>query len=94
MATAKQYDETIGPMMLEVAKKAAELGMTLVARVEWKPDAGEITHAGPITSASQRLTLYAAHSGGNIDLMLMRLLNSGADCSESAFLRPYVDRKK
>ena len=94
MATAKLYDKTIGPMLLEVAKKANELGMTLVARVEWKPDVGEITWAGPITSASQHLTFYAAHSGGNIDLMLIRLLNSGADCSESAFLRDHVSRKK
>lgn len=37
MATEKQYDEIIAPMLAEVAAKCKELGMSLIARVEWEP---------------------------------------------------------
>lgn len=92
MATEKEYDEFIGPMLTDLAKKASDLGMSFVARVEWAPDEGETTHAGRVTSATQVLTQYAALSRGNVDAMLLHLIKSGVDCSQSAFLFGYADK--
>ncbi|WP_209020919.1 hypothetical protein, partial [Shinella sumterensis] len=82
----------IGPMLTDLAKKASDLGMSLVARVEWAPDEGETTHAGHVTSATQVLTQHAALSRGNVDAMLLHLINSGVDCSQSAFLYSYASK--
>jgi len=94
MATEKEYDEFIGPMLTELAKKASDLGMSFVARVEWAPNEGETTHAGHVTSATQVLTQYAALSRGNIDAMLLHLIKSGVDCSQSTFLYRHVSKIK
>lgn len=92
MATEKEYDEFIGPMLTDLAKKASDLGMSFVARVEWAPDEGETTHAGHVTSATQVLTQHAALSRGNVDAMLLHLIKSGVDCSQSGFLFGYADK--
>lgn len=92
MATEKEYDEFIRPMLTDLAKKASDLGMSFVARVEWAPDEGETTHAGHVTSATQVLTQHAALSRGNIDAMLLHLIKSGVDCSQSAFLYSYASK--
>ncbi len=46
MATEAEYDEIIAPMLLAVASRCKELGMSLVARVEWSPEESGITQTG------------------------------------------------
>lgn len=90
MATEQEYDDIIAPMLLEVAKKADALGMSLIARVEWEPGESGITQIGSMDSIGQRVTRLAAHCHGNIDAMLLGLLRSGVDCSASIFLHRYT----
>lgn len=90
MATEQEYDEIIAPMLADIAKKADELGMSLLARVEWQPGESGITQIGPMDSIGQKMTQYAAHSHGNIDKMLLSLVRSGVDCSQSLFLHRYA----
>jgi hypothetical protein len=89
MSTEKEYDEIIAPMLLAVAEKCKELGMTLVARCEWEPGESGITQIGDMTtSAAQMMTQTAAHSHGNVDKMLMHLIQT-VDVSQSVFLHSH-----
>jgi hypothetical protein len=90
MATEQEYDDIIAPILLEAAKKAEALGMSLIARVEWEPGESGITQVGPMDSIGQRITRFAAHCHGNIDAMLLGILRSGVDCSASMFLHRYT----
>ena len=85
MATEKEYDEIIEPMLLDVANKCKELGMSIIARVEWEPGESGITQVEPKFSAGQKLVFYAAHSQGNVDKMCLSL-QKNEDCRQSIFL--------
>lgn len=85
--TEKEYDEVVAPMLLSVAHKCEEMGMSLVARVSWGDGAGT-TQIGDMDTA-QRLTQIAAHSGGNIDALLIQALRE-FDCSRSAILHQFT----
>lgn len=87
MATEQEYDDIIAPMLAEVAKKAADLGMVMIARVEWEPGEAGITQIGDQTiSIGQRMAWHAAHSHGNIDKMLLSMQRAGISFSQSAYL--------
>lgn len=91
MATEREYDEIIAPMMADVAKKASEFGMSLVARVEWESGESGITQIGDQDiSMGQRMAWFAVHSHGNIDKMLMSMQRSGIDFSQSIYLRSFA----
>lgn len=85
MATEQEYDEIIAPLLLDVAKKAKELGMSLIARVEWEPGESGITQIGDLSSIGQLLTHAAAHSHGNVDTLCLHLIKN-CDVSHSMFL--------
>lgn len=91
MATEREYDEIIAPMLLDVVKRCEELGMSLIARVEWEPGESGITQFNPTSSIGQTLTFYAAHSHGNVDKFCLSLIKH-ADVSQSAFLSPHAER--
>jgi hypothetical protein len=72
MATETEYDEIIAPMLLAVADKCRELGMTMLTRVEWEADKGGMTQVMPDdASVAMKLTQIAAWSNGNIDFLCM-----------------------
>jgi hypothetical protein len=86
MATEREYDEVVAPMLREVARLCQEHGLSLVARVEWASGDGgitQVTAAG--ASPAHRLTQLAAHACGNFDALAMSALKH-FDCSQSAFL--------
>lgn len=94
MATEQEYDDIIAPMLAEVANKAKELGMSLIARVEWEPGESGITQIGPMgISIGQRMAWFAAHSHGNIDKMILSMRHAGIDFSQSAFLHDIAKDK-
>lgn len=90
MATEEQYDDVIAPMLADVAAKCKELGMSLVARVEWEPNESGITLIGECKGIGQILTRYAALSRGNIDSVCLALLKNH-DVSQSVFLSKWKD---
>ena len=92
MSTEQEYDDIIAPMLADVAKKCAELGMSLIARVEWEPGESGITQIGTMTSAGQSLTQIAAHSHGNVDSMCLHLIKT-RDVSASIFLHSYQSQE-
>lgn len=91
MATEQEYDDIIAPMLADVARRCKELGMDLIARVEWEPGNAGITQIGisEKSGIGQRLTQLAAHSRGNIDSMLIAALKQ-FDCRASLFLHSYA----
>lgn len=95
MATEQEYHDIIAPLLAHVAEKAAELGMTLVARVEWKPGEAGITQIGPQDiSIGQRMAWFAVHSQGNIDKMLLSMQRAGIDFSQSLYLHTFAGGDK
>lgn len=89
MTREEQYDEIVAPLLSEAARKAGELGMSLIARVEWEPGEAGITRIGdPKSSVAQFMTWQAAHSKGNIDGMLLNLIRE-YDVSASIFLHDH-----
>ncbi len=87
MATEKDYDEAIAPQLLALAHRCEELGMSLVARVEWSPgESGTTTSLSPPeVGAAQKLAILACNVNGNIDELCLRA-KSALDCSQSIFL--------
>lgn len=86
MATEQEYDEIIAPMLADVAKRCEELGMSLVARVEWGPGDSGITQMNVDQAGiAQKLTQLAAHSHGNIDTLCIEAVKR-FDCSQSMVL--------
>ncbi len=74
MATEHEYDEQIAPLLLAVARKCDELGMTLVAKAEWAPGEGGVTFTGvDRMGCEQQLTRYAAFARGNFDALARKL---------------------
>lgn len=73
MATEQEYDDIIAPMLADVANRCKELGMNMVARVEWEPDEIGITQIGIGDDAGfgQKMAQLACHSRGNLDLFLI-----------------------
>jgi len=88
MATEQEYDDIVAPMLKAVADKCTELGMTLIARVEWEPGESGITQIGPFNSIGQFMTHAAAHSHGNIDKMLLSMIEK-RNVEQSMFLHLY-----
>ena len=92
-ATEQQYDEIIAPMLAAVAEKCKELGMALVARVEWQPGEAAVTMMGDNEwSGHQRLAFYACLARGNIDRLCLKLIKlPGAE--QSLFLAPFMNKE-
>lgn len=90
MGTEQEYDDIIAPMLADVAAKCKELGMSLIARVEWEPDEGGITQIGisKDSGVSQRLAQIGVHARGNIDTVCIQALKN-FDCSQSMFLNKF-----
>ena len=90
MATEKEYDDIIAPMLAAVALRCQELGMSIVARVEWEPGEGGTTAIGngPEASVAQRLAYIAAQANGNIDTVCIEAMKR-FDCSQSLVLHRF-----
>ncbi len=88
----KRYDEIIAPKLAKIADQCKELGMVMVARVEWEPGEAGITQIGDNKwSGDQLLAWYAAHARGNIDVLCMNLSKEkGAE--NSIVLAPFVKK--
>jgi len=89
MATEQEYDDIIAPMLADVARRAEELGMSILARVEWEPGETGITQAGSMASVGQNMAYYAIHSHGNIDKMILSMQRAGIDFSQSIYLHTF-----
>lgn len=75
MSKEEEYDQIVAPLILKVAQICKELGMTMIARIEWAPGECGITQSGDWHwSASQILACYAAHVDGNFDLLAKEIL--------------------
>lgn len=93
MATEKEYDDIIAPMLADVAKRCMELGMHMVARVEWEPNEAGVTGTsmGDPWSAGMLVADHAARCGGNFDRLAMILVRRCPEkCKESIVLAPFV----
>lgn len=88
-ATEQEYDEIIAPMLAAVAERCKELGMSLVARVEWQLGESGITFINvEAAGIGQQMTNLAANAHGNFDALGIAMLKR-FDCSQSAFLARY-----
>lgn len=74
MATEREYDEQIAPLLVDVAERCEALGMSMVARVEWEPDEAGITQVGigDNSGVSQRMAHLAVHARGNLNWLVIQ----------------------
>ncbi len=69
------YDAEIAPALLKVVERCKELGIHMVAHVEWWPGETGITqHVPNDASVQMKMTWLAAHAHGNFDSLGMAML--------------------
>lgn len=84
------YDSEIAPALLKVVERCKELGIHLVAHVEWWPGETGITqHVPEGASVQLRMTQMAAHAHGNFDSLGIAMLRT-FDCRPSFLLHNYA----
>jgi hypothetical protein len=85
------YDNEIGPALVALAKRCEDVGMSLVAEVEWDGDqalGGLTVTLAEGSSFAIRLVKLAADVRGNIDSMFIALRKATTvDLSGSLFMR-------
>lgn len=93
MKPEKIYDTEIAPALLKIAQRCQELGFPFIACVEWERADGQRGHTEfcPATdnqetrpTSGQLLVHYAARSKGNIDAMLMGVINDSRKYGHSS----------
>lgn len=96
MPTEAEYDEKIAPLLMEVGKICEDLGMSIVARVEWAPGEYGLTVCGNGESSGvdQRLAFMAAACRGNIDSLFIGLRKAGIDMSQSIVASMFERREQ
>lgn len=89
MTKEEEYDQLVAPLLNEAAKKAQELGFSLICRCEWEPGESGLTRVGdPKISVGQAMAWWAAHVHGNFDALGMQMIRE-YDVSRSIFLHSY-----
>lgn len=89
MATEKEYDEIIAPLLMDAAKKAEDLGMSFLANVEWEPGKSGTTQSQREGAGiAFKMTRFAALCNGNVDRFCMSCIEA-FDVSESMFLHSF-----
>ena len=97
MATEQEYDDIIAPMLAAVAEQCRELGMSIIARVEWEPGEVGITKIGigPDSGIGQKLAEIAVHAHGNLDSIVIEAVRR-YDCSQTIvgnMMKPLTKRQ-
>lgn len=100
----KFYDEEVAPVLMELAKKCLENGLSMLASVEWDPTNPDDGGWGK-TMALQRvqdrglpitMQAIAVDAGRNVDSLILGIARHcnrhGIDLSQSMYLSP--DRHK
>lgn len=91
----RAYDNEIAPALLAIVNRCKELGIHMVAHVEWWPGETGITQYVPDGASVQlRLTQMAAHAHGNFDAIGISLLRSDIDCTPSLFLKQFTEKAR
>ena len=91
--TEQAYDDEIAPKLREIVDRCKELGIHMVAHVEWADSGSGITQFVPDgASVQMRMTQLAAHCHGNFDALGMNLLRSDIDCKASVLLHHYANQ--
>lgn len=95
IANEEFYDQEIAPALLKLAEKCKERDMAFLASVEFDPKNHGIGRtefrppdSADLLSAAQRLTHWAAHAKGNIDLLILWCIRHGDEHGHgSVYLR-------
>lgn len=89
----RAYDDEIAPALLKVVERCKELGIHMVAHVEWWPGETGITQHVPAGASVQlRMTQMSAHAHGNFDALGISMLRSDIDCTASTFLNRFTEK--
>jgi hypothetical protein len=74
------YDEQIAPVLLDLAKKCQDNGLSIAAMVEWDP--GETGRTAALAGNSGfgiRMVEMAMRCHGNVDSLIMGLMKYGTE---------------
>lgn len=91
MADESDFDELIHPALRSIADQCDDLGMNMLALVEWEPNQANLIQQlsewtpGP----AFRLPQLMAHANGDIDAFLTEVCRR-FDTSKSAYLRQFA----
>jgi hypothetical protein len=88
----KFYDDEIAPALLDMAKRCAERGMSMVAVVEYEPgtdeddigSTGETVSLQPGSGFKMRLIEAAIQAHGNADALIMALMRYATEHGHSS----------
>ena len=90
----QSYDDEIAPKLREVVERCKQLGIHMVAHVEWVDGGSGITQYVPDGASVQlRMTQLAAHAHGNFDSLGISMLRN-FDCKASMILHRFADQPK
>lgn len=79
------YDREIAPVLLQLARKCQDNGLSIVAMVEWEP--GETGRTAALAADSGfgiRMAETAMRSVGNVDNLIMALMKYGEEHGRSS----------
>lgn len=81
------YDKEIAPQLFALSKRCEDLGMSLVAQVEWAPtEAGSTFALAEGSSFAIRLVKLACEVRGNVDGLISALCKHDPTGGNSIFL--------
>ncbi len=72
------YDREIAPVLLELARKCQDSGLSMATMVEWAPgETGETIAMAADASIKMRMAVWAIQAHGNVDSLIMALMSYG-----------------
>ncbi len=79
------YDTEIAPILIDLAKRCQDAGLSFVATAEWEPGEGGTTMAlQAARSLSIETAMVAARSRNNVDTIIMHLMRCGSERGHSS----------
>ena len=87
MSNEEIYDKEIAPALLELCKKAQDLGFSFVASVEWeRGENGRTEYQPPANKVgiAQLLVHWAARCNGNVDNLIWTIKKHGKEHGHSS----------
>jgi hypothetical protein len=87
------YDREIAPVLLELAKKCEDRGLSFIAMAEWEPgETGRTMSVREGASINLRMALWAMQAQGNADSLILAMKRHGQDHGHNSMCLAMLDR--
>jgi hypothetical protein len=87
------YDREIAPVLMELARKCEDNGMSLVAMAEWSPgETGTTATIREDAGIKPRMTHWAAAANGNVDALIFHMMKHGREHGHNSIVLHQLER--